>query len=111
MKSISRRAFFKNAAIVVGGITAFNFVGPSRAEAQASKGVIPLLIPGDSTAKAVKYVEDYKKVPASKGNHCANCAFYAKKEIRAGKEVGTCLIFAGKYVLADAYCASWAKKS
>lgn len=77
----------------------------------AGGGAMPLVDVKDPVAKAVKYAEDYKKVPEAKGNHCATCGFYKKTETRGGKEVGTCTIFAGKVVLADAWCASWNKKA
>lgn len=77
----------------------------------AGGGAAPLVDAKDPVAKAVKYAEDYKKVPEAKGNHCATCGFYKKTETRGGKEVGTCTIFAGKVVLADAWCASWNKKA
>jgi hypothetical protein len=62
-------------------------------------------------AKAVKYVEDFQKSPTSKGNKCATCGFYAKKEMHGATEVGTCTIFAGKLVNANGFCASWNKKA
>lgn len=77
----------------------------------AGGGAVPLVDVKDPVAKAVKYIEDYKKAPEAKGNHCATCGFYKKTETRGGKEVGTCTIFAGKVVLADAWCASWNKKA
>jgi hypothetical protein len=67
--------------------------------------------PNDQVAKAVKYVEDFKKSPDSKGNHCQTCGFYTKKEVRGGKEVGTCTIFAGKMVYSNSWCGSWNKKA
>ncbi|MNK01162.1 High-potential iron-sulfur protein [compost metagenome] len=119
---MNRRGFF-SAAAQIAGVT---LVAPAflsavlgqSAQAQEKRrgaapagGGIPLVDPKDSVAKAVKYVEDYKKVPDAKGNHCKNCGFYVQKEARAGKEAGACTIFAGKLVLADAWCASWNKKA
>jgi CxxC motif-containing protein len=72
---------------------------------------LPLVDPNDPVAKAVKYVEDAKKSADSKGNACASCGFYAKKEVRNGKEVGTCTIFAGKLVQGQGWCGSWNKKA
>lgn len=120
---MNRRAFFSTVAQIAGAAvvapTLLTAVFGSKANAQekrrgaapAAGGAAPLLDPKDSVAKAVKYVEDYKKAPEAKGHHCATCGFYAKKEVRAGKEVGTCTIFAGKVVLADAWCASWNQKA
>jgi hypothetical protein len=77
----------------------------------ASGGAMPMVDLKDPAAKAVKYVEDAKQSPESKGNHCGTCGFYKKTEMRAGKEVGTCTIFAGKLVHAEGWCASWNKKA
>lgn len=120
---MNRRGFFSAVAQIAGAA----FVAPAilnsifaesalaqekrRGAAPAAGGGVPLVDPKDAVAKAVKYVEDYKKSPEAKGNHCINCGFYKKTEVRAGKEVGTCTIFAGKVVLGDAWCASWNKKA
>lgn len=121
---MNRRSFF-SAVVKVTGVAA---VAPaflaslfsSKAEAQkkrgeapaAAGGAMPMVDPNDSVAKAVKYVEDNKKSPEAKGNKCSTCGFYGlqKKEMRNGKEVGTCTIFAGKMVPAEGWCASWNKK-
>ena len=108
MNSHSRRQFLKSCGVVIGGVALSPLLLKTPALADPK---VPLLTLNDPTAKAVKYIEDFKKSPQAKGNHCANCSFYKKVEMRNGKEVGTCLIFAGKYVLADAYCNSWAKKA
>ena len=71
---------------------------------------LKMLDPKDPLASAVKYVEDFKKSPTSKGNRCASCQFYAKKEKRIGKEVGTCTIFQGRLVYSNAFCNSYNKK-
>ncbi|MBX3040969.1 MAG: high-potential iron-sulfur protein [Bdellovibrionaceae bacterium] len=108
MSSIQRRQFLRFTGWVIGGIALSQLSFPREAHADPK---IPLIDPKDSVAKAVKYIEDYKKAPQAKGNRCANCSFYKKVELRTGKEVGTCLIFPAKYVYADAYCQSWAKKA
>lgn len=114
--NISRRRFF----VQVLGITGAAVLAPAILNAQekrrsaapaAGGGALPLVDAKDPVAKAVKYVEDFKKAPEAKGNHCATCGFYKKTEMRGGKEVGSCTIFAGKVVLADAWCASWNKKA
>lgn len=121
--NMNRRGFFSTLVKVAGAFvvapTVINSVLTSTAEAQkkrgaapaATGGAMPMVDPNDSVAKAVKYVEDYKKTPESKGNKCVTCSFYAKKEARNGKEAGTCTIFAGKLVYADAWCSSWNKKA
>lgn len=107
MNSPQRRLFLKGLGILAGAAV----LNPILNTSAYADPKIPLVDLKDPTAKAVKYMEDFKKVPQAKGNHCANCSFYKKVEQRNGKEVGTCLIFAGKYVLAEAYCNSWAKKA
>lgn len=112
MKQLDRRGFLRGFALALGGMTLVKMGLPSQALAQKGKAAgIPLITPNDPVAKAVGYIEDYKKSPKAKGNNCINCTFYAKKEMRDGKEVGTCLIFPGKYVKGEAYCNSWAKKA
>ncbi|MEN0057333.1 MAG: high-potential iron-sulfur protein [Bdellovibrio sp.] len=122
---MNRRSFFASFAKITGAFVvapaALSGVFSSSALAQkkrgesgggaAKDGGMPLISTTDPVAKAVKYVEDYKKSPEAKGNHCATCGFYTKKETRNGKEVGTCTIFAGKVVYGDAWCASWNKKA
>ena len=123
---MNRRSFFSNLAKIVGAavvaptVLSALFSSPAHAQKKrgapaaggaASGGSAPLVDEKDPVAKAVKYREDYKKVPEAKGNHCATCSFYAKKETVNGKEAGTCTIFAGKHVYADAWCTSWNKKA
>ena len=129
-KSLNRREFFKVAASIAGvtvvAPTVLNGVFSSKAGAEekrrkagpaadsagaAAAGSMPMVDPNDSVAKAVKYVEDHAKAADAKGNKCATCGFYAKKEDRNGKEVGTCTIFAGKLVVGNGWCASWNKKA
>jgi len=128
-KSLNRREFFKVAASIAGvtvvAPTVLNGVFSSKAGAEekrrkaaptggtnpAAAGSMPMVDPNDSVAKAVKYVEDNTKAADAKGNKCATCGFYAKKEDRNGKEVGTCTIFAGKLVVGNGWCASWNKKA
>ncbi len=120
--NMNRRGFFKTFASVVGAAviapTVLRTVFTSEAQAQekrrgaapaggAAAGALPMVDPNDSVAKAVKYVEDHNKSPESKGNHCATCGFYTKKDA----DKGTCTIFAGKMVKANGWCASWNKKA
>ncbi len=121
---MNRRGFFttmaKFAGIAAIAPAALNAVFSSEAKAQekrrgaapaATGAGMPMVDPNDAVAKAVKYTEDFKKSADSKGNHCATCGFYTKKEVKAGKEVGTCTIFAGKLVYSNAWCGSWNKKA
>jgi hypothetical protein len=108
MHSTNRRQVLKFIGLTTAGL----FLSPLLESKNAlADNKVPLVDGKDATAKAVKYVEDFKKAPQAKGNHCGTCSFYKKIEARNGKEVGTCLIFAGKYVFAEAYCNSWAKKA
>lgn len=123
---MNRRAFFKNIAGLAGAAllapallqSVFSTAQaeqkrPARpgAAGAAAGGGLALVDPNEPTAKAVKYVEDHTKAPEAKGNHCATCGFYAKKESKNGKEAGSCTIFQGKLVYANAYCSSWNKKA
>lgn len=80
------------------------------AEAPAA-GALPMVDPNDMLASQLKYVEDAKKAPLSKGKKkCSGCALYTAGGKNAGKAVGACQLFAGKQVYADAYCNSWQEK-
>jgi hypothetical protein len=120
---MNRRGFMKAFLSVAGvAVVAPMFVRSAYAQekrrgaapsggAPAAGGAMPMVDPNDSVAKAVKYVEDHNKAPEAKGNHCSTCGFYKKAEVKAGKEVGTCTIFAGKHVVGNGWCASWNKKA
>ena len=76
----------------------------SRLSAAVASGG-PLVNPGESAAKAVKYVEDAKQAPAATaGSNCANCALYQGTN---GSVRGACQIFPGKQVMAAGWCSSW----
>lgn len=118
--NIGRRSFFKTALKVSGlalvAPALVNAVLSNQAFAQKKRGAksdegMPLVDPKDPVAKAVRYVEDAKAAPDSKGNNCSNCGFYKKTDARNGKEVGTCTIFAGKLVYGPGWCGSWNKKA
>lgn len=71
-----------------------------------------MVVPNEPTAKAVGYVENFKKSPASGGSKkCQSCALYTKNSQKDGKEIGSCSIFQKKFVYADAYCNSYTKKA
>ncbi|MFP5519488.1 MAG: high-potential iron-sulfur protein [Bdellovibrionia bacterium] len=124
MNKMNRRGFFAMSAKVAGlallaPATLKVMVSEAQAEQKrgargggaAAGGGLPLVDANDSVAKAVRYVEDAKKAPDAKGNNCINCGFYKKVEMRNGKEVGTCTIFAGKVVYGEGWCGSWNKKA
>ncbi len=117
MSEMNRRKFML-VATQVAGVAIFSrsilkglFSSAEAAEPLKTVTDLKMLDPKDTLASAVKYVEDYKKSQTSKGNHCVSCQFYAKKEKRAGKEVGTCTIFQGKLVYGNAFCNSYSKKA
>jgi hypothetical protein len=119
MKDMNRRKFFGQLLQLSGALAAMPMLLRSTvAQAEESRGskakaggaALTMVDPKDPVAAAVKYVEDAKKAADSKGNKCSTCGFYAKKEVRNGKEVGTCTIFQGKLVYADGFCNSWNKK-
>ncbi|MGZ3768895.1 MAG: high-potential iron-sulfur protein [Bdellovibrio sp.] len=122
MSKMNRRDFF-SAVVKIAGVAAVAptvlasvftskaYAQKKRGEAPAAGGAMPMVDPKDPQAKSLQYTEDAKKSPNSKGNKCATCGFYTKKETRNGKEVGTCTIFTGKLVYSDAWCASWNKKA
>ena len=117
---MKRRDFFKNAI----GISGLALVAPviittlqsSTAVAEESRrkkadaGSSDMVDPNDPTAMALEYVEDAKKNKKSAGNKCATCNFYTKADKKNGKEVGACTLFPKKFVMANGYCNSWAKK-
>ena len=117
---MQRREFFINGLKIVGltltahaiGVAVAPSISHSEERRKRGASVGPeLLSVSDPTAKAVGYVENAKKVPAAKGNNCANCQLYSNPQKVNGKAVGACAIFQGKVVLANAYCNSWAKKA
>lgn len=121
-KPMNRREFFTTVAQITGAAViapaALSAAFSSTAIAQEKRrsaapagGALPLVDPADSVAKSLKYTADAKKSADAKGNHCGLCNFYTKKEMRDGKEVGTCTIFAGKVVYNQAWCTSFNKKA
>lgn len=68
---------------------------------------LPHLDPNDATAKALHYTNDAATAagnPAFKaGADCANCTFYQGKP---GEEWGPCMLFPGKSVHKNGWCAS-----
>ena len=66
---------------------------------------LPVLSVDDPAAKAVKYVEDTKKVKESDGNRCDTCSLYNGKD---GVAQGPCQLFKGKAVKAAGWCSAWA---
>lgn len=104
----SRRAFLRMAAMGTAAIPIAAVVLPRSVRAQD----LPHLDPSEPTAKALHYTHDAETArdnPAYKeGSKCANCQFYTGKD---GDEWGPCMLFPGKSVHRDGWCASWAKKA
>lgn len=108
---MKRRDFFKGLAGVTGAVIAAPVLLTTlKAQAEGRRGggdtSSEMVDPKDSTAQAVKYVEATKE----KGKSCATCVLYAKAGMKNGKEIGTCSIFSKKFVYANGYCNSYAKK-
>ena len=130
----SRRSFFMSAV----GLLSFGLVSslvnaeekrrsrPAAGDKAAGKDAGPLsqpmVDPKDPAAQAMNYSEKHSDVkkPELKiertgvkfdDQHCKNCNFYKEVGTKDGGKVGTCTIFNGKLVKAEAWCASWNKKA
>lgn len=118
---MKRRDFFKGIAATSGfailaatsSSTIFSSIalaeGGLRKKAGADAGP-EMVDPKDPTANSLGYVADAKKSPKSAGNKCSTCSLYQKTGMKDNKEIGSCAIFPKKFVNADAFCNSWAKK-
>ena len=75
---------------------------------------LPLLSPDDPLAISLGYVALASQADAGKyktfapGQACSNCSLYGAK---AGDSQGPCPLFAGKHVLAAAWCSGYVKKA
>jgi hypothetical protein len=96
--NVSRRRLLRNIALAVSAGT----VASTQLRAAEE---LPLLSVDEAAAKAVKYVEDAKKVKEAEGNNCANCSLYNGKD---GSAQGPCQLFKGKAVKAAGWCNAWA---
>jgi High potential iron-sulfur protein len=66
---------------------------------------LPLLKPGEPSAKTLKYTEDGSQAKAVPADHrCATCALY---QGAYGSQQGPCQIFPGRQVKAAGWCSSW----
>jgi hypothetical protein len=83
------------------------------AAAPADAASMPMLDPGEATAKALGYVPDSTTVDASKwpthvaGNVCSGCTLYSGAP---GAASGPCSLFPGKQVMATGWCSGFIKK-
>ncbi len=125
---MNRRSFFVNLTSLLGLVAVSSWSGNVLAErkrggaAPAAGGAAKLVDPQSSTAKAVNYVE--KKSDVKEANlkverqgvifekqACNGCGFYSNPKTQGGGEVGSCQIFSGQVVKANAWCSSWNKKA
>ncbi|MCM2354479.1 MAG: high-potential iron-sulfur protein [Pseudobdellovibrio sp.] len=108
---MNRRQFLVNSGLASGLLLLLGNKAFSEESRRKKAGGPELITPQNSTAKAVGYIEDFKKSPKAAGNKCSTCSLYVKVKDMDGKEVGTCAIFQKMYVLGNGYCNSWAKKA
>jgi len=105
---IDRRTLLKNAMIGLVAIPAASLVREA-----AAADAAPHLAETDTLAVSLGYVNDAKKVDATKvpqykaGSHCANCMQLQGKD---GDEWRPCALFPGKLVHADGWCKVWVAK-
>ena len=99
-KPLSRRRFLLGAAIAASALPLIGRVTPVQA------APLPRLPMTHPQAKALAYVEDATKAPATRkpGSICANCQFFTAAN-------GACTLFAGFSVAPKGWCAAWAKKA
>lgn len=98
--------------------TIINVFGSTTAQGEERRRTKPAVNAGpemvdinDPTAKAVGYVEVARKSTKSAGNKCSTCVLFTKPQKNNGKEIGECTLFPKKFVTADGFCNSWAKKA
>lgn len=104
---VDRRTLLKNALLGLAAIPAASLVREAAADA------LPHLAETDTLAVSLGYVNDARKVDATKvpqfkpGSHCANCLQLQGKE---GDQWRPCNLFPGKLVNADGWCKVWVAK-
>lgn len=104
-KNINRRKFLQGIALTAMApiaMQSFSFAADNT------------LSESDPMAKAIKYVKDAKKANLTKdkaGQMCRSCQFYTKDSGDGEKELGKCVITAGKLVYGQGWCTSWVKKA
>lgn len=126
---MNRRSFFQSVGAFIGAAALLPVI--ARAEGRRGGGTAaaaaPQLVdPKSAQAKSVNYVEVHADIKDKalmgarsgvefKNQKCKGCAFYdATKEVTAsGKKAGPCQMpfAAGKVVVAEGWCSSWAKKA
>jgi High potential iron-sulfur protein len=102
--SLARRRFLQLTATTVVAVPASALLMRSAIATDA-----PLVDTKDSTAAALKYVEDVANAQGAKpGSKCANCALY---QAAPDSAQGPCTLFPGKQVKAAGWCSAWAQKA
>jgi hypothetical protein len=111
----SRRSFLAGAAVAA--VSALAGLRPGAADAAAATGSnLPHLSESDPVASSLGYKENAKNVDKSKfttykaGERCGLCRFFLGTDGQKAGYAG-CMIFAGKSVNADGWCASYSARS
>jgi hypothetical protein len=108
-QSFDRRTLLKHALL---GLASLPVIG-AITEASAQTPAAAKVSEKDPTAVALGYLEDAKKVDATKnpnykpGQDCANCVQLVGKE---GDAYRPCNVFGGKQVAAKGWCKVWTLK-
>lgn len=121
-RNLSRRGFIGRLAFVTTAALTAKYLNVFSAQ-EAAAAEPPMLSEKDSFAKSIKYCENADKAatdkkttcPARKAKdkasqYCHNCQLYTKVSGEGEKEVGKCMIVAGKQVKGQGWCMSWVKK-
>lgn len=103
LESKARRRFLTNLA-------AAGVALPLMRIGVASAKSLPHVDPSSSTAKALKYTNDFKTAAKldqhKKGAHCGDCMFYQGGD----SKWGACPMFPGHDVHIDGWCTAWSAK-
>lgn len=125
---MNRRSFFQSMVTAIGAIALLPIAARSegrRGGGSAAAAGPKLVDPKDSQAISVNYAEQHSAVNKSlqtvrsgvafKDQKCKGCAFYVgdKETTISGKKAAPCQLpfAAGKAVIAEGWCSSWAKKA
>ncbi len=121
---MNRRNFFFNLASLAGIMALSSWCGRALAERKrgGTAGAVKLVDPKDSAARAVNYVENKNEIKEAhlkterqgvtfEKQNCKNCGFYSNPKGSGDAEVGSCTIFSGQVVKANAWCSTWNKKT
>ncbi len=127
---MNRRGFFQSAFVAAGALTLFSLVAKSEERRRGGGGTPTvakpeMVDPKSPAAAGVSYVANIKDIKDAKlktersgvqfkDQQCKACVFYVKDKEAAvgGKKAAPCQMpfAAGKFVAAEGWCSSWAKK-